>query len=48
MPELPDREFKITMSKMLKTLITKVKNMQNQVGNVSGDPENVSKNQRKC
>ena len=34
MLELPDQEFKVTMINMLRTLIEKLDNVQEQIGNV--------------
>lgn len=41
--ELSDREFKITMIRMLRTLIEKVDDMQEQMANVSRKMETLRK-----
>lgn len=44
MLELADTEFKVTMISMLRTLVEKVDNMQNQMGKVSRGMKILRKN----
>lgn len=43
--ELSDKEFKITMSNMVRALSGKLDNMQEEMGNVSEKKETLKKNQ---
>jgi len=45
---LSDREFKIVMIKMLRTLNKKVDNMQNQICDIGRERASLKKIKRKC
>lgn len=44
--DLPDEEFKATMTNMLRALMDKVDSMQEQIGNISRKMEILRENQR--
>lgn len=44
--DLPDEEFKATMTNMLRALMDKVDSMQEQIGNISREMEILRENQR--